>query len=103
MTEDPDSTDPAKVAILGAAHISLSNLISYTLVTAAGMLAFFFAFQASLLANYHSIHSALLDKSIIVGKSSLPIGKLALSCICVSVIIFNVWSYKVIKLCGYYI
>jgi hypothetical protein len=102
MTENPDSTDPAKLAILGASHISLSNLISYTLVTGAGMLAFFFAFQASLLANYHSIHSALLDKSISVGKSSLPIGKIALSCISVLVVIFNVWSYKMIRVIGYY-
>jgi len=62
--------------IQGSAHTSLSNLISYSMVSAAAMLAFFFAFQATLLASYPSIYSAVATKAAVVGKTQIPLGKI---------------------------
>jgi hypothetical protein len=95
--------DPTRPALLGSAHLSLSNLISYTVVSGAGALAFFFAFQATLLAYYPSIHSALLSRSIIIWSVNLPIGRIALSSICLLVIVFNFWSYKITRAFSYYV
>jgi hypothetical protein len=103
MDKKENSGDPPNFPMIGSVHLSLSNIFSYTLVSGAAMLAFFVAFQATLLANYPTIYAALFSKTLAVGSVQLPVGKLAVSTICVFVLVFNYWSYKITVMFGYYV
>jgi hypothetical protein len=106
MSEAGERTPIAKdglAAIQASAHASLSNLISYSIVSGAAMLAFFFAFQATLLAYYPSIYSVVVTKAAMVGKTQIPLGKIAATFLCVLMLIFNYWSYKMVMTFNHYI
>lgn len=102
MAEQPNPEESGISGLQGSVHLSLSNLISYTVVSGAAMLAFFFAFQATLLAYYPSIRTGLIDKSIIIQSTSIPIGRISITMICILVVAFNYWSYKIIRVFSYY-
>jgi hypothetical protein len=84
-------------------HISLSNILSYSILAGAGSLAFFVAFQATWLASYPAIQAALVSKAMMIGSVNLPLGKIAVSSICLFILVFNYWSYQVTVLFAYYV
>jgi hypothetical protein len=77
-------------SIWGSAHVSTSNVISYSLVTSAAMLAFFFTFQVGLISSYPSIKG--------LNPQSPLFGKIAVTSLCVVAIVFTIWSYKIVAL-----
>jgi hypothetical protein len=79
-------------SLLGSVHISTSNILSYALVTTAAMLAFFFAFQATLIAYYSNLYSTFAGVIFKFPLYSIPIGRICLTLICVTMLIFTIWS-----------
>lgn len=109
MTEQPNNIGTDNSTFRGSAHLSISNLFSYGLVSAAAMLAFFFAFQGTLLVNYPSIQSKLLLETMAVCTNPapicahhIPIGRVVLSTICIAALMFNLWSRKIVVLFATY-
>ena len=58
------------------------------------MLAFFFAFQAGLLASYPTFNKELSEKTL----WHVPFGKIVISLICLAAMVFNLWSYKIVRI-----
>jgi hypothetical protein len=89
---EPNQKDaPIKLrepSILGSMHISASTILSYSLVSAAAMLAFFFAFQATLIVYFSNLVSAFGSVKINLRLNDLPIGKIGLTLVCAIMLIF---------------
>jgi hypothetical protein len=89
--------------VLGSVHISTSNILSYSLVTAAAMLAFFFAFQAALLSYFSNLYGLLAPFSTKIYTYQIPAGKISLTILCVLMIFFTVWSLLMVHMTVHYI
>jgi hypothetical protein len=87
-----DDNQPSD-ALKSSMHVSTSNLMSYSLVTMATMLAFYFAFQGGLLAGYSFLYGSIVD----VQYKGLAIGKVLSSILIAVILIFNFWSYKIVR------
>lgn len=74
-------------------HISVSNLMSYSLVTMATMLAFYFTFQGGLLAGY----SFLYGDVVAFQYKGWAVGKILSSILLTVIVVFNIWSYKIVR------
>ena len=78
------------VSYMASNNISSSNILSYLIVAGSTMLAFYFAFQATWIANFPSISTAILSNYKILSREICV-------AICLSIVFFNVWSYWVIR------
>jgi hypothetical protein len=87
MTEPSEHIDAPRATILGAVHTSTATVMSYSLITAAAMLTFFFAFQGILLSNFPALHKGLAD---------LPASRWLLTALCVLAVVFSIWSALIV-------
>lgn len=98
LNREKSGQEQDEPSVLGSVHISTSNVLSYSLVTGAAMLAFFFAFQAALISYFSNLYSTFAAVSIAFRPYQVPIGKICLTMLCVVMIMFTVWSLQMVHM-----
>lgn len=85
------------VALASPAYSGIAQVIGHTLTASAAMLAFFFVFQGTLLANFPTLYEKF-SQATLPGLGNFPIGRAALVILCLLALAFTGWSYLIVRL-----
>jgi hypothetical protein len=92
-----DRNQQIEPSLLGSVHISTSNILSYSLVTGTAMLAFFFAFQATLIDYFSNFSNAFRIITLKWHIYEIPVGKICVTLVCAMMVLFTIWSLKMVR------
>jgi hypothetical protein len=93
ITNEDKGSHPQR-AMAPPAYAGIAQVIGHTLTASAAMLAFFFVFQGTLLANF----PALYDKFSSTNLGEFRIGRWALFALCLLALTFTAWSFLIVRL-----
>jgi hypothetical protein len=96
MTTNKDGSD-SKAALMPPAYSGIAQVIGHTLTTSAVMLAFFFAFQGALLANFPALYRDF-SRVTLPMLGDLPVGRVAIVALCLLALSFTYWSYLIVRI-----
>jgi hypothetical protein len=86
-----------ELALMPAAYTGLAHVIGSTLTTSAAMLAFFFVFQGTLLANFPTLYNEFAHATL-SAFGNLAVGRVALVALCLLALSFTYWSYLIVRI-----
>jgi hypothetical protein len=85
------------VALAPPAYSAIAHVIGHTFTASAAMLAFFFVFQGTLLANFPTLYEKF-SQATLPGLGHFPIGRAALVILCLLALAFTGWSCLIVRL-----
>ncbi|MBN9091453.1 MAG: hypothetical protein J0J01_31425 [Reyranella sp.] len=94
---DTDDNSGQKAELAPPAYTGMAQVIGHTLTASAAMLAFFFVFQGTLLANFPTLYEKFAQTTF-PAFPGFPIGRAALVVLCLVALAFTGWSFLIVHL-----
>ena len=89
-------------ALAAPAYSGIAQVFSHTLTASAAMLAFFFLFQGTLLANFPTLYEKFSNATF-PELGNFPLGRVALVALCALALTFTVWSFLIVRIFKIYV
>ena len=95
-------TSDQQSALAAPAYSGIAQVFSHTLTASAAMLAFFFLFQGTLLANFPTLYEKFSNATF-PELGTFPLGRAALVALCALALTFTMWSFLIVRIFMIYV